>query len=798
MVNHTPHSVVYIKDKACHACRYYVNDKPSKAIDSGITRIPYRPPWGEAVTTHLHASGDQAPPAVGPVRPGRRIEIVDILRGFSILGILLMNMLSFSGYGSTREMASVHRIAMLGIRFIAQAKFYTLFSFLFGWGMATQMARAERRGARFVPLYARRLFVLLLIGLIHAVFIWDGDILTTYALLGFPLLFFRKRSHKVLLAAVVVCMLIPILLNTPGPGEAFDEAHSRIIEPYSQAVAAGHQAGAYTQGSYWEATLLRLKTLRLTYAGAAYWATHVFGMFLLGLYAGRRRMFHNIPRHIPLLRTVMWGGLVVGVLCNLTFVCVFDSPGLVPTSCYQLATRGARTIGGPALCLFYISAIVLISRRPAWQRRLAPLAAVGRAALSNYLLQSVLCTLIFYGYGLGLYGKLGPAITLFLTLAIYRLQISLSNRWLSRHRFGPAEWLWRSLTYGKLQRMSPTTTERETGTRPEGPAEAEESQAPLSTWFAFVARRLLFIGVVAFAIAYFCVLGLRLSANSTTVGQRTLSVKDLAGPALEETIEFFEDALHGRLGYVVQGITQRTRVPLTALLADTLRTSGSLLAASIAFATVGGIVAGGLAATRRHSSLALPILTLTVVGVSIPSFFLALLLRVADIKFYQRTGLGLFPVYGISEQRTASLLPRVIAPALVLAARPLAHITRVTFASISDVLSRDFIRTAHAKGLKRHIVFWRHALRNVGVSVLTAVAVSLRFALGSLPVVEVFFSWPGLGVTMLHAIYERQVNVVTILALGLGVTFLLINLAVDLLYRLIDPRLRALGNGGST
>jgi peptide/nickel transport system permease protein len=312
----------------------------------------------------------------------------------------------------------------------------------------------------------------------------------------------------------------------------------------------------------------------------------------------------------------------------------------------------------------------------------------------------------------------------------------------------------------------------------------------------FVLRRLLFIAVVAFAIVYFCVLGLNLSVNSTSPVGRTRSAWELAGPALEETLDFFGDTFRGDLGYVVRGITQRTHVPVMELLSRTFARSASLLALSVALATGLGIAAGGLAATYRRSPLSLPTLTLTVIGISIPSFFLALLFQVADIRFYQRTGVGLFPVYGISGHRTTSLLPQVIAPALVLAARPLAHITRVTFVSLSEVLNRDFIRTARAKGLRPSVVFWRHALRNTGVSILTAAVVSLRFALGSLPVVEVFFEWPGLGVTMLDGIYARETEVVAILALSLGVPFLLVNLLVDLLYRLIDPRLRTQVDGG--
>jgi uncharacterized protein len=763
--------------------------------------------------------------AMTPVRPKGRIEVIDVLRGFSVLGILLVNMMGFSGYPDTPidQLEPVHRATTLLIRFVAQAKFYTLFSFLFGWGMAVQMERAAARGARFAPLYVRRLLILLLIGLVHAILIWDGDILVTYAVLGLPLLLFRKHSNRTLLVAVVICLLIPVLISTPGPAESFREAYAKATDGLRQEAMAGFRANVYADGTYREVAAHRWKNSLFGYTQFIYWSTHVFGMFLLGLYVGRRRILHDVQAHLPLFRRVMWWGLVVGVVLNLVFVAVADLPSRVPDEYYQLATRSARTIGGSALCLFYISAIVLLSQKQKWRRRLSPLAPVGRMALSNYLFHSIVCTLIFNGYGLGLYGRFGPAITLILTFVIYRVQVSLSGWWLDRFHFGPMEWLWRSLTYGKVQSLAPgREEERERATRfqsvfarPAQPGETQASAPPesgdvdvtaepgrestvLSDWFLFVLRRLAFIAAVGFAIVYFCILGLSLTSNSTAAMGRTRSVLDQAGPALNETFQFFGRTLHGDLGYVIEGVTEQMRVPVAQILGDTFVRSGSLLVVSIGVAALLGIAAGGLAALRRFSALSLSTLTLTVIGVSIPSFFLALLIQIADIRFYQRTGIGLFPVYGISSHRTASLLPQVVAPALVLAARPLAHVTRVTFVSISEILNRDYIRTAHAKGLGPSVVFWRHTLRNAGVSIFTAMIVSLRFALGSLPVVEVFFDWPGLGVTMLNAIYERRSEVVAALALSLGVAFLLVNLLVDLLYRYIDPRLRTGANGGES
>ncbi len=729
-----------------------------------------------------------------PVRAHERIQVVDILRGFAILGVLLVNMLGLSGNSlALDQFNSVNFAVVWLIKFLAQAKFYTLFSFLFGWGMAIQMERAERRGTRFTAFYVRRLLILLGIGLVHAILIWSGDILVTYALLGLLLLLFRQRSNRALLIAAAICLLLPILLYTPGPAASFRETYTQATASYRQEVIAGHQAQVYAGSDYWAAVQLRWKESVQGYLYLIFSAPHIFGMFLLGLYAGRRKILHDPSAHLPFLRRLLWGSLIVGLGFNLIFMTASATPDRFPPAYYDLALRGSRVIAGSSLCLFYLSAILLLARRDVWLARLYPLASVGRMALSNYLLQSILCTLIFYGYGLGLYGQLGPTLTLILSLVIYRLQISLSNWWLERYRFGPAEWLWRSLTYGKRHSLKPDPGQKPRPYQPPRPVSRRRIAVP--DWLAFLVRRLLFTALVAVAIVYFCTLGIQLSFNSMAV-ERGRSVSDLAEPALQETVEFFQSIWRGEWGHISQGGRgQRDWVSVKELLADAYIQSASLLGLSIAIAAVLGIAAGGVAASRRHSLLSLPTLTLTVIGVSIPSFFLALLLQIADIKFYQQTGSGLFPIHGIGGYRR-SLMPHIVPAALVLAARPLAHITRVTFVSINEIMHRDFIRTARSKGLDHRAVFLRHVLRNTSVGVLTAIVVSLRFALGSLPVVEIFFHWPGLGVLMLNAIQQREARVVAILALSLGVTFLLINTLVDLTYRLIDPRLRAPESGG--
>jgi uncharacterized protein len=176
-------------------------------------------------------------------------------------------------------------------------------------------------------------------------------------------------------------------------------------------------------------------------------------MFLFGLYVGRRRVFHDLTGQLSCIRRMLWWGLALGLVGEAVYFLLPRLASVLPawTGVFRLTAWWA--FGVPGLCFFYVAVLTLLFRNPAWRGWLAPLGAVGRTALSNYLLQSVICTTIFYSYGLGLYGKVGPALGLALTALIFALQIPLSMWWLRRFRFGPAEWLWRTLTYGKLQPM---------------------------------------------------------------------------------------------------------------------------------------------------------------------------------------------------------------------------------------------------------------------------------------------------------------------------------------------------------
>jgi peptide/nickel transport system permease protein len=210
-----------------------------------------------------------------------------------------------------------------------------------------------------------------------------------------------------------------------------------------------------------------------------------------------------------------------------------------------------------------------------------------------------------------------------------------------------------------------------------------------------------------------------------------------------------------------------------------------LLLISLAGAMIIGLILGGIAALRKQASLGT--LTLTIIGISLPSFFVALLLQ--RIVIWQTENFG----RSLSVGGFGWDVEHMLLPVLVLSARPLAYLTRSSFLSLGHIMQEDFIRTAFAKGLRRPTVINIHALRNIAVPVLTAIGVSLRFSLGTLPVVEFFFAWPGMGYHLINAIDGRQTAIVVALAFIIGATLLSVNLLLDVIYRWVDPRLREAG-----
>jgi uncharacterized protein len=390
-----------------------------------------------------------------PPAPAReRHDLIDALRGFALGGVLMVNLASLTLYEFLPDAARVglptagfDAIALQAMELLVNIKFITLFSLLFGLGFSLQMERAQAKGglARFV----RRLLILLAIGLIHSYFIWWGDILLTYAVVGLLLVCFRHASNRVLLAAgLTLALLVPPLLSPYMRGV--------LSEWPKQAEAYAGALAAFSSSSLVEA--LRGNIDMANWARVSNWALlcFVLGRFLLGYWAGRRGLLQYPHRHKVLIVRLFWWSLGIGVAMT---VLQFTQAGLrqqyplLDSEASKFLIRVLLRAGPLALGIAYATGFALLFLRPWWRRGLGVLAPMGRMALTHYLGQSLIGVGLFYAIGLGIGPRWGLAGWGLAWVAIFTTQIALSHWWLARFRFGPMEWAWRSLTYGRRQPM---------------------------------------------------------------------------------------------------------------------------------------------------------------------------------------------------------------------------------------------------------------------------------------------------------------------------------------------------------
>lgn len=291
-----------------------------------------------------------------------------------------------------------------------------------------------------------------------------------------------------------------------------------------------------------------------------------------------------------------------------------------------------------------------------------------------------------------------------------------------------------------------------------------------------VGQRLLSGALVLLFIIFMSFFGLEMA--------RGTAFQPAASGAVVKTVAYLGKVAQGDLGLTAAGSITLRPLPIAEVLPSVLARSLGLMIAALLVAAPVGVMLGIWAARGRHSNWSLLTLLLSIVGVSLPSFFAALLLQVGVIQLTRLSGRTVLPVGGFGWDL------HLLLPALVLAARPLAQMARVTFVTLSNIWEQDYVRTARSKGLHPRQVMNTHVMRNALVPILTTLGVSLRFSLSSLPVVEFFFSWPGAGFTLLKAISQQDDNLTVALIFWLGAFFIFVNILLDVGYRLVDPRLR--------
>ncbi|WP_405600188.1 DUF418 domain-containing protein [Streptomyces sp. NBC_01410] len=378
----------------------------------------------------------------------RRIADIDALRGFALFGILMVNItyLASAYHGTGLEDPGFDSPADRAVRFLVamlfEAKFYLLFSFLFGYSFTLQMKSAERGGVRFAHRFLRRLAALFALGAFHAIVLFPGDILTTYALLGLILLIARRgRPRKVVRIAVVLFtvtaagyLLLGLAQHAAGDGG---------IDSASVAAHAQQTTGAL-RGSPGSVIGAHFKQLPdVAFMLIFFQAPAALAAFLLGLAAGKHEVLADVTRHERLLRRLQWVGFPIGLASGVAYAhASLEHPG----SAYQLFALGADVVTAPLLAAAYAATVLRLISTGRGRRLAAVLAPAGRMSLTNYLAQSLVCALLFTGFGAALVGRVPPPLVTGIALGLFACQVVASRWWLCRHPYGPVEWLLRAVT----------------------------------------------------------------------------------------------------------------------------------------------------------------------------------------------------------------------------------------------------------------------------------------------------------------------------------------------------------------
>ncbi|NOU60330.1 DUF418 domain-containing protein [Marinifilum caeruleilacunae] len=372
-----------------------------------------------------------------PTVSNHRIELLDVLRGFAIIGILLSNILILSGYIFTpfSDLEKMHLPNLnskldLMIGILVRGKFYPIFMILFGAGLYMQFRKSSEQG--FLKFFGWRMFVLVLIGLMHQTF-WAGDVVTVYALFAFLLIPMRKMKAKTYLILASIMFVLHFIsyyflnayLPTEHPTERIAQLHLPGVGPNELITSVKNDGIA----GLWFITKSQLGFLWTIPRYIRVSPSTVF-LFMLGAY---------------LLGT----GFFVEKAHKPKYYISFLILGVIGTYLMWSYSYSFSIIGNVFLALFYISVIALIMRSTYGQKFLKKLAPLGRMALTNYIMQSIICILIFYGVGLGYFAELPLYMVIFVAILILQFQILFSKYWLKKFKFGPLEGLWRKLTYGK-------------------------------------------------------------------------------------------------------------------------------------------------------------------------------------------------------------------------------------------------------------------------------------------------------------------------------------------------------------
>lgn len=412
-------------------------------------------------------------PLMTPTTSKNRIVEIDILRGFALFGIFVVNMLVFSSdYIAEHKIWSDtanHTFLRIAELFI-EGKFYRIYSFLFGLGFALFIIRGESKGSKLIKIYIRRLLILTIFAVIHTL-TWEGDILSYYAILGFLLIPFRKLNLKRIFVWIVIFSIVPLTFQVyDGINEAITkESKSKIQQVDTSEIKKKQQSQAKREllievlqnGSYYDVAKQNA-ILFIKYNNSLkdiWWLfDSVFLMFLIGFYVGKRGYFLKISKNKILFRRFFLWTFPIGLVGMIVTALISRTWHFEPIILFQSKPKYIEVIAfaidyisKTVLSLSYIAGLMWLLTSVKWNNILRHISPIGRMPLTNYLLQTFICVIIFYGYGFGFHGHVSPLVGFLLTILIYIAQVFFSKWWLKRYQFGPMEWVWRYLTYRKIQ-----------------------------------------------------------------------------------------------------------------------------------------------------------------------------------------------------------------------------------------------------------------------------------------------------------------------------------------------------------
>ncbi len=377
-----------------------------------------------------------------------RIRVIDGIRGVSLLGILLANLLIFQ-YGiwgkddiGFYQIASFDYGAYYFTKIFIEGSFMPIFTFLFGYSMILMKNSLERKNLKVKRHFVRRALFLVIVGLLHGYFLWEGDILLFYGLMSLILLIFINRKKKTIFGWAIAIFILSGLI---GFGSYSDSMDPELIPPERLEAYHEQTLHVYGSGSYLEILEHRLNETPIDLGPIFMLGVLLFApilsipMFLFGMYAAKRKMFFQLEKEQKLYR----------------FGLLFIPLGLIMKGAYyyfsDVALMGIMfTFGSDLLSLGYIFLVAFLYSKFHSAKLLRVFESVGQLSMSNYLMQTIICTTIFYGYGLGLFAQLGVLNGIFLGLLIYSLQATFSRLYLKRWKMGPVEKLSRIWTYFSL------------------------------------------------------------------------------------------------------------------------------------------------------------------------------------------------------------------------------------------------------------------------------------------------------------------------------------------------------------